>query len=120
MKTLSTIFFSILILPVFCRDIYFEDFEYAPTESDFMDYGSLKVSRAKNKTVFFLRGNFTLFRAIGNDKFITLELWKENGLLIKSIKPFCNFIRSDNIFWSELVNNSNLPSTQTCPFSAVS
>lgn len=37
---------SILILfftAICCREIYFDDFEYSPTESDFIDYGSLKV-----------------------------------------------------------------------------
>lgn len=119
MKTFSTIIF-ILIPSVFCREIFFEDFEYGPIESDFINYGSLKVSRAKNKTVFFLRGNFSTSRDVGNDKLIHLELWKDKGLLIKSIQPFCNFIRGDNIFWPELANNSNMPSAQTCPFPAVS
>lgn len=35
----------ILIIPlIYCREIYYDDFKYSPTESDFIDYGSLKVS----------------------------------------------------------------------------
>jgi hypothetical protein len=121
MRTVSSslwIVFTLLSL-VFCREIYFQDFEYFPTESEFIDYGSLKVSRTKNRTIFFLRGNFTISRDVGNDKPITLELWKDKGLLLRSIQPFCTFVRGDNIFWPELVNNSNMPSPQTCPFPAV-
>lgn len=121
MKTFSSIWLIfILFSSSFCREIYFENFEYSPKKSPYIDYDSLQVSRTKNKTIFFLRGNFSVFRSIGNDKPVTLELWKDKGLLLKSTQPFCNFIKGDNIFWPELVKNSNIPTVQTCPFPAVS
>lgn len=110
----------ILIFPLtFCREIYYDDFKYSPTESDFINYGSLKVTRSRNRTVFFLRGNFSIYREIGLDKRVTLELWKEKGLLLRSVNPFCNFIKNDNLFWPELLKNSNMPPVNTCPFPTV-
>lgn len=69
--------------------------------------------------MFFLRGNFSINREIGLDKPVTLELWKEKGLLIRSVNPFCNFIKNDNLFWPKLLKHSNMPSVSTCPFPSV-
>lgn len=109
------------IAAVRCREVYFEDLMYFPKESNsVIEYGTLKLTRSKDKTLIFLRGNFSVSQDLGNTKNMMLELYNQNALMVKSVKPFCEFIKGETMFWPSMVKSSNMPQNNPCPFPSVS
>jgi hypothetical protein len=56
---------------------------------------------------------------LGNEKLIFLELHNKNSMMVKTAKPFCEFIRGETTFWPELIRSSDMPKDNPCPFPAV-
>lgn len=111
---------SKIAIEVSCREVYYEDLTYFPKESNnLIDYGSLKLTRSKDKTLIFLKGNFSILENLTNEKLMILEIYNENALMARSVKPFCEFVRGETIFWPKLVKSSNMPQDNPCPFPAV-
>lgn len=102
------------------RVMTFDSFEYSPEESDLIDYGSLRMNKGKNKSVYFLRGNFTIKRTLGNEKLVTFEVLTKNGFpIVRNTYAFCEFTRIEKTIWPELIKSSNMPGNYPCPFPAV-
>ena len=80
----------------------------------------MKLTRSKDKTLIYFRGNFTVLTDLGNKKLVVLELHNENAMMVRSVKPFCVFVKEETIFWPSLINSSNMPKDNPCPFPAVS
>lgn len=109
---------------VFCetfaaRNVTFDSFQYSPEESDLIDYGSLRLKKAKTKNIFTLNGNFTFKRTLGNEKIITIEILSRQAVLVRNVHPFCQFIKTEKLFWPDLLDVSNMPKNNPCPFPAV-
>ncbi|KAG5673765.1 hypothetical protein PVAND_003785 [Polypedilum vanderplanki] len=115
MKTL--IFWLLLIIDCYCRQIYFEELNYWPKEkSKVIDYGSMRLTRSRDKKFFYFKGSFTLLNSLANEKLVILELHKKDAIILRTIKPFCEFIRTETEFWPKLSRNSNMPKNNPCPF----
>lgn len=104
-----------------CLEVYYDDLTYAPKDSnEIINYKSLKLSRSKDKTLIYFRGGFTILKDLGNEKQVILELHNENAMMVRSVKPFCIFVREETIFWPSLIKSSNMSSKNPCPFPNVS
>ena len=102
------------------RDVTFDSFKYSPEESDLLDYGTLKLSKAKTKNTYVLNGNFTIKRSLGNEKLVKFEIWTKSGiLLVTTTYAFCEFTRIEKSMWPDLIQSSNLPKDNPCPFPVV-
>ena len=119
LATVSVFFY--LSTEIICREVFYEDLAYFPKEPNtLIDYGSLKLTRSKDKTLIFLTGNFSILTNLGNEKLVILEIYNGNALMARSIKPFCEFVKGETIFWPSLIKSSNMPRDNPCPFPAVS
>jgi hypothetical protein len=113
--------FLLLLFGCWCREIYYEDLKYWPkNNSDLIEYETIKLTRSKNKTLIYFKGSFSLLKPLGNEKLVFMELHNRDALMVKNAKPFCEFIRSETIFWPELTKSSDMPKDNPCPFPAVS
>jgi hypothetical protein len=103
------------------REAKFDSLEYSPQESDLLDYGTLKLTKTKARNTFYLNGNFTVKRTVGNEKLVRFEVWaRGGGLLVTSTYAFCEFTKIDNSkLWSDLIKSSNMPKDLPCPYPEV-
>lgn len=102
------------------RSLTIDSFEYSPKYSDLIDFSSLKLNKVESKNDFVLDGNFTFKRSLGNEKTVTFEVLKGRVALVRNVHAFCQFIKSEKMFWPDLVESSNMPKDNPCPFPAVS
>jgi len=116
-----TLILLIFIVELRCLEVYYDDLTYYPTgTNEIINYRTFKLTRSKDKTLIFFRGNLTLLKNLGNEKLIVLELYNEKAMMVRSVKPFCVFVREETIFWPSLIKSSNMPKNNPCPFPAVS
>lgn len=102
------------------REVKFDSLHYSPVESDLLDYGTLKLTKAKIRNTFYLNGNFTIKRMIGNEKLVKFEVWaRGGGMLITSTHAFCEFTNIDKSLWPDLMKASTMPKNNPCPFPEV-
>lgn len=115
---LQTVLVSLIFGQVLSvREVKFDFIEYSPKESDLLDYGTLKLIKAKARNTFYLNGNFTVKRKVGNEKLVKFEvLTRRGGLLVTSTYAFCEFTIIEKVMWSDLIKSSNLPRNNPCPY----
>lgn len=116
------VFLVVLLCDQFStRNVTFESFDYSPEESELIDYGNLKLKKGKTKSVYTLKGNYSVKKNLGNEKLVSVEILNGAGvLLVRSNYAFCEFMRNEKMFWPELLKSSNMPKDNPCPFPAVS
>lgn len=102
------------------RSLTIDSFEYSPKDSDLIDFSSLTLDKVKSKNDFVLNGNFTFKRNLGNEKTVTFEVLKSRVSLVRNVHAFCQFIKTEKMFWPDLVESSNMPKDNPCPFPSVS
>lgn len=106
MKSISALILIFLFSQTYCREVFYENLDYFPkNDQTTFDYGSLKLTRSKNKTLIYFKGNFTVLQNLGNEKLIIMELYNENALMARSVKSFCEFIKTETIFWPNLIKH---------------
>jgi hypothetical protein len=110
----------VIIKYVGARDVIINSADYNPKESNFVDYGTLKLMRNRKLKQYIVTGNFTLHKDIGNEKLLVMEVFNERRFrLIRLQFPFCDYMKKDDTFWPNLVKSSDFPDDNPCPFPAV-
>ncbi|KAL7024372.1 hypothetical protein ACKWTF_013010 [Chironomus riparius] len=118
---MSVLILLLFIVELSCLEVYYDDLTYFPKDSnDIINYRYMKLTRSRDKTLIYFRGNFTVLTDLGNQKLVVLELHNENAMMVRSVKPFCVFVKEETIFWPSLIKSSNMPKDNPCPFPAVS
>ncbi|CAG9807133.1 unnamed protein product [Chironomus riparius] len=116
---MSVLILLLFIVELSCLEVYYDDLTYFPKDSnDIINYRYMKLTRSRDKTLIYFRGNFTVLTDLGNQKLVVLELHNENAMMVRSVKPFCVFVKEETIFWPSLIKSSNMPKDNPCPFPA--
>ena len=120
MKLFGTVLISLLIRELLeARTVNFKSFTYWPKESDLIDFGTLKLTKIRNKNIFVLNGNYAISKNFGNEKLLTFILMRNGGQLARQTYAFCEYMNVDKTIWPELVKASNFPKNNPCPFPEV-
>ena len=122
MKIVILFFALTLVFRVYiAKELTFDSVEYSPKKSDLIDYGTLRLLKSKSKkNTFSLKGNFTIKRELGNEKLVTFEVFTKAGILLtRTTYAFCEFTRVEKTIWPDLINHSNMPQDNPCPFPVV-
>lgn len=101
------------------RDVIINYAEYEPIKSEFMDYGSFKLMKNRQTREFIVKGNFTLYQNVGNEKIVIVDIYRGAVRLTRMQYPFCEYMQRDTVFWPDLLKNSDFPKNNPCPFPSV-
>lgn len=108
-----------ILRTVTARDIEIESFKgTADTDPTFMSFGTTRVTK-KGRNSFVVSGDLEFLKNFGNEYNIKTEIFtSDNKLLVKQMKPACDFMKDDKMTWPQLVSKSNMPK-DVCPFPKV-
>ena len=93
------------------------------TDPSFVTYGDLRISK-KARNSYMITGTFSLLKSVGNDFKAKYEAQhKDNSgvyrVMMTANKNACDFLKSENFFYSDLQKVSNMPDQTICPFPKV-
>jgi ganglioside GM2 activator len=98
----------------------------ADSKTDVLDLGTLRVSRRK-KNSYVVTGTVRVGHNVGNSVMVKYELFRKRELedkytakLMGNEKtPFCDLIRDETSMYPKIIEVSNLPPQDECPFPKV-
>ncbi|ETN57898.1 hypothetical protein AND_010526 [Anopheles darlingi] len=96
-------------------------FEVIPGEiADLIDYGTVRMTR-KGRNTFSILGSFTLFINVGDEAQIMWEAYKLDRSGNKNkygsgSGRLCKVLAGDEFVYPSLLEKSNFPPRDTCPF----
>jgi len=98
----------------------------ADSKPGILDLGTLRVSRRK-KTSYVVTGTVFVGHNVGNSEMVKYELFHKRELEDKYTKkimsnektPFCDLIREEKSMYPKILEVSDLPPQDECPFPKV-
>ncbi|CAO1318780.1 unnamed protein product [Diamesa serratosioi] len=94
---------------------------YYQNDTKFIDLSKIRVKKM-NKTHHIVDGEMELFRSIGDEYDVQINVFQRKGNEIKKMplytrtKKFCNFFREEKLVYPDLRNYTDFPSITTCPW----
>ncbi|XP_058060337.1 uncharacterized protein LOC131211018 [Anopheles bellator] len=103
-------------------EVELNNLEVTPSEiEDFVDYGTLRLVR-KARNTFAVSGTLSILQNIGDEAYIFYVIYKlgafdgQRRKYLDGNGRVCKLISGDEYIYPQMLNYSNLPSKDTCPF----
>ncbi|XP_058117683.1 uncharacterized protein LOC131289037 [Anopheles ziemanni] len=102
-------------------EVILNSFEAMPRErEDFVDYGTIRLTR-KQKNTFSIAGSFTVFQNAGTEMQAHWTIYKIDFMgakhkFVDGHGSLCQIIAKDATIYPSLLESSNLPPQDSCPF----
>uniref|UniRef100_A0A182QA64 Uncharacterized protein n=1 Tax=Anopheles farauti TaxID=69004 RepID=A0A182QA64_9DIPT len=96
-------------------------FEAVPQElDDMMDYGTIRLTR-QGKNQVGVAGSFSVFKNAGSETQVRWTVYKidflgHKRMFVNGAGSLCTIIANDEVIYPQLLEMSNLPPQDSCPF----
>uniref|UniRef100_A0A182NQW2 MD-2-related lipid-recognition domain-containing protein n=1 Tax=Anopheles dirus TaxID=7168 RepID=A0A182NQW2_9DIPT len=102
-------------------EVLLNSFEAIPQEiDDMMDYGTIRLTR-QGKNQLGVSGSFTVYKNAGSETQIRWAVYKvdfmgQKRMFVNGAGSLCQIIAKDEVIYPQLLESSNLPPQDACPF----
>uniref|UniRef100_A0A182PJ35 MD-2-related lipid-recognition domain-containing protein n=1 Tax=Anopheles epiroticus TaxID=199890 RepID=A0A182PJ35_9DIPT len=102
-------------------EVILNNFEAVPQElDDMVDYGTIRLTR-QGKNQLGVSGSFTVFKNVGVEARVRWTVYKfdfmgNKRMFVNGEGTLCEIIAKDEVVYPNLLEWSNLPPQDSCPF----
>ncbi|XP_035919678.1 uncharacterized protein LOC118517546 [Anopheles stephensi] len=102
-------------------EVLLNSFEAVPRDiEDMLDYGTIRLTR-QGKNELGVSGSFTVFQNTGKEAQVRWTVYKidfmgNKRMFINGAGSLCEIIAQDEVVYPHLLEKSNLPPQDSCPF----